>query len=272
VQILLPADFREEQRKIVLAYLVRGHEFNRHEWRQAVIAFDLLKHSMAVVGPKTIPFPIIYRQHVEDPYANAFIQKLYETESIEPASVKLWAEIAGQIVTNLTQIGLYRPNIPATRLLLAYCLYWWRSFTLGYALEIEVQQDLRQAGIQFEMHNLLKREERLSPYDIAVLGFKGDIKSSLYFLQAARSQTLPHDFYITRLSGKQGSRIMVVFVQQSMWQEIDGDTLLTLLEEIADTLPKAAHITHKGTTLTVIDYQLWKEKVRRRQSKEDKHD
>jgi hypothetical protein len=51
-----------------------------------------------------------------------------------------------------------------------------------------------------------------------------------------------------------------------MWQAIDGDTLLVLLEEIADTLPDAAQIVHQGLQLTVIDYDLWKSKMTRYQA------
>jgi hypothetical protein len=97
---------------------------------------------------------------------------------------------------------------------------------------------------------------------------KGDIKSSLYFLQAVRTQKLAHDFYITKVSASRGTRIMVVFVQEGMWRVIDGETLLVLLEEIAGTLPQAARIVHEGLELTVIDYQIWKAKVRRQQKKE----
>lgn len=270
MQILLPSDFREEHRQIALAYLLRGHQFQRDEWRQAVIAFDMLKSSVVITPTGLMPFPVIYRRYVEDPYANIFIERLYAAGLTEPAATTLWASVARQIGSDLTKAGLYMPTLPATRLLLAYCLYWWRSFTLGYALEIEIQKDLQQAGIEFAAHNLLRREERLSPYDIRVLDFKGGIKTSLYFLQAARSQTLSHDFYITKLSGPQGARIMVVFVQQGMWQVINGETLLALLEEIAATLPQAARIVYRGLELTVIDYETWKEKVKRQQNKREK--
>ena len=48
-----------------------------------------------------------------------------------------------------------------------------------------------------------------------------------------------------------------------MWETIDGETLLVLLSEIADTLPQAMRIIHQGVKLTVIDYEIWKEKVQR---------
>lgn len=234
----------------------------------ATVAFDMLKNAVVVAASGMLPFPVIYRQHIEEPYATPFIENLLVVHSVEKAATQFWAQVAGQIVGDLTAVNLFQQQIPATRLLLAYCLYWWRSFTLGYALEVEIQRDLKRSGIEFHAHDLLKREERLSPYDISVLGFKGDIKTSLYFLQATRSRSLAHDFYITKVSGSQRTRIMVVFMQHQMWQEIDGDTLLVLLEELADNLPQACRIIQAGVELTVIDYELWKAKVRRQQ--EDK--
>ena len=164
---------------------------------------------------------------------------------------------------------------------MAYCLYWWRSFTLGYALEIEIQRDLAETGIQFEAHDLRRRQDRLSPYDVTVLGFKGDIKTSLYFLQAARSQLLAHDFYITQVHSRTRIPTLVVFMssptpeagfrQAAMWETIDGETLLVLLSEIADTLPQAMRIIHQGVELTVIDYEIWKEKVQRYQTRKEKN-
>jgi hypothetical protein len=79
LQILLPADFREEHRQIVLAYLLRGHEFTRDEWRRAVIAFDMLKNAVVVLPSVMMPFPLIYRQYVEDSYANS-LRTIYLSE------------------------------------------------------------------------------------------------------------------------------------------------------------------------------------------------
>ena len=272
MHILLPSELSPEYQKVALAYLTDAHRFNQLQWRQALIAFDLLKHAVIVTGSEIRPFPAIYYQYVEDPYADQFIDSLYQAESIEAASIQTWSRLAGQIVSDLTHNGLYNSVIPGTHFLLAYCLYWWRAFTLGYALEIEIQRDLTQAGIKFETHNLRDRRQRLSRHDIVVSGFEGDIKNSTYFLQATRTQTLWHDFYITKVSGKQRSRILVVFVQADMWQLIDGDTLFVLLEKLADVMPQAAKIRHEGLNLTVINYNLWKEKMRRYQQKEHKNE
>lgn len=268
IEVLLPSGFRDEHRRIILAYLDRGHAFTRSDWRQAVLAFDLLKNA-AILFPGGIrPFPVIFRQQIEDRFADRFIDRLMNAALIQETSTVLWAEAAQEIMPTLAQAGLYRHDLPATRLLVAYCAYWWRSFAQGYALEIEIQRDLDAEGIRYEAHDLRKREERLTPYDIAVLGYAGDIKTSVYFLQAARTRSVPHDFVITRVRDRRSARTLVVFMKPDMWQAIDGDTLLVLLEEIVDTLPHAARIEHQGLQLTVIDYAEWKERVRARQMSE----
>jgi hypothetical protein len=270
-QILLPAEFHEGYRQIVLAYLREGHKFGRQSWHEAITAFDLLNNAVVLTSSGFLPFPVIYRQQVEERYADTLIDQLYQVERVEQTSIKLWAEAAGKIEPDLASTGLYSSRLPMTRYLLAYCLYWWRSFTNGYALEIEIQNDLGKSGIQFAAHDLRRRDQRLSPYDLLVSTFKGDVKTSTYFLQAARSRSMAHDFYITKIWGRKGARTLVVFIQADMWQEIDGDTFLVLLEKIADTLPDAAQIVHQGLTLTVIDYSLWKEKIRHFQMEERKN-
>ncbi len=266
-QVLLPAEFDQEHRRIVLDFARRGHEFGRAEWRKAIAAFDLLKNAAVLTEHGLLPFPIIYRQHVEELHADEFIVALYQAEHIADTGASRWATVARAVEPHLAQAGLSRPDVPATRLIVAYCLYWWRAFTLGYTLEIEIQRDLEASGIQFQAHDLRRPEDRLSPYDLEVLGFKGDIKTSVYFLQAARTRTLLHNFYITRIRGQQRTRTLVVFVQADMWQTIDGETLLVLLEQVADTLPQAVRIVHEGVELTVIEYETWKSKVKRYQER-----
>jgi hypothetical protein len=267
LQVLLPAEFDTEHRHIVLDYVQRGHEFGRAEWRQAITAFDMLKNAAVLTENGLAPFPVIYRRVVEEKYANRFIDALYQAQDVAAESAKRWGTVARAIEPDLAYAGLSRPDVPATRLIVAYCLYWWRAFTLGYALEIEIQRDLHSSGIQFVAHDLRQPEERLSPYDLEVLGFKGDIKTSVYFLQAARTQVMQHDFYITRIRGQTRARTMVVFVQADMWAAIDGETLLVMLEQVADTLPQAARIDYRGVELTVIDYEAWKARVRHHQER-----
>lgn len=92
-QVLLPAEFREEHRHIVLEFARRGHDFGREEWRQAIVAFDLLKNAAVLTDQGLLPFPVIYRQHVEDPYADELIEALYRTEHVEAAGLARWATV-----------------------------------------------------------------------------------------------------------------------------------------------------------------------------------
>lgn len=269
LQIWVPADFVAEHRRIVLDSLYRSHMFRSQEWRKMVAAIDRLKNAAVLLPSGRYPFPLVYRQQVEKHYADSFIKQLYQANQIERESITLWANVAKKIRPKLTQAGLLQPNVPESRLLLAYCLYWWRSFTLGYALEIEIQRDLAVSGIEFQAHDLRQRSTRLTPYDLLVSGFYGDINTSTYFLQAARTRSIAHDFYITRIHGQRRVRTLVVFIQDEMWKTIDGQTVMALLSKIVDTLPQATRITtHMGTELVVIEYELWKEKIRDYQAAE----
>jgi hypothetical protein len=258
LRVLLPAEFTEAHRKLALAYLVRGHTFNPQEWREAIPAFDLLHDAAVVTSTGVMPFPVLYQREIEARYAAEYIQLLWQGEGQSTAH---WAAVARRIPQDLAQKGFYRPTMPATRFLLVYCLYWWRAFTLGYALEVEIQRDLEATGVRFEADDLLTPRGRRAPFDLAVSGFKGDVKTSLYFLHATRSRALRHDFYITRVVGGGRVRTLVVFLQPEMWQTIDGDTLLVLLTKIATHLPDALRLVYEGHELVVVDYALWKQKI-----------
>jgi len=186
---------------------------------------------------------------------------------VTQAGVADWAEVAGRIPGILHEAGLLPAEQPAARLLVAYCLYWWYAFAYGYMFEIEVRRDLEQSGVEFLAHSLVSREERLSRHDLEVSGFRGDIKRSLAFLQTARGRHLPLSFYIVRLTQAGNERTLVVMMRQPMWNAIDGDTILTTIEALAEVLPTAARIRIGDAEVIVTDYELWKRLVRRRQAK-----
>jgi hypothetical protein len=118
-QVLLPAEFREQHRRIVLEFARRGHEFARDEWRQAIVAFDLLKNAAVLTDRGLLPFPVIYRQHVEEPYADDFIEALYLAERVDVASVSQWATVARDIGTLGTGGRYVAPGC-------AHCSRKWR--------------------------------------------------------------------------------------------------------------------------------------------------
>ena len=266
VRILLPAEFQDIHRRAALAWVRRGHEFKYGEWQVALRAFDLLKEA-AVATPSGIqPFPAIYYRYVDEPHSDDFIRSILKADQVESVGTRAWARIAQTIPSALHQAGLAPPNQPAARLLVAYCLYWWYAFAHGYIFEVEILRDLTESGVQFASHDLTIRQERMSPWDLEILGFRGDIKRSLSFLQTSRGRRLPYVFYITRLTGASRTRTLVVLMRQVMWEVIDGETILTSLDDLADALPDVAHMRISDLEVIVADYTLWKKLVRRRQS------
>ena len=266
LRVLLPSEFQDAHRRAVLAWVRRGHEFSAEEWQVVLEAFDLLREAAIVTQRGMLPFPVVYFLHVEEPHAKRFIQALLDAEDIEPTGVRAWAEVARSMLPALHEAGLADPRHQASRLLVAYCLYWWYAFAHGYIFEVAVLRDLERCGIEFAGHDLLVRQERLSAWDLEVLGFRGDIKRSLFFLQTVRGRHLPHAFYIVRLRQTGRSRTLVVMMRQPMWETIDGETLLTTLDDLANVLPDTARIRVGGAEIVVADYALWKCLVRKRQS------
>jgi len=266
LRILLPAEFQDVHRQAVLAWVRRGHEFNHEEWQVAIRAFDLLKEASVVTRQGILPFPVVYHRYVDEPHADSFIQALLDAPGVESVGVQAWADVARRISIELRQAGLVPPHQPATRLLVAYCLYWWYAFAYGYILEVQVLHDLAQSGIQFTAHDLTNRQGRVSPWDLEVVGFRGDIKRSLFFLQTVRGQHLPHAFYIVRLTQKSRSRTLVVMMRQAMWDVIDGETILTAVNDLANVLPDTARVRVADVEVVVADYTLWKRLVLRHQS------
>jgi hypothetical protein len=266
-RILLPAEFQDIHRQAALAWVIRGHVLSHDEWQVVFRAFDLLKEAAVVTAPGVLPFPTIYFRYVEEPYADRFIRSLLEANDVERIGVAGWAEVAGQIPAVLAEAGLVPAQHPAARLIVAYCLYWWYAFAYGYMFEVLVLRDLAQSGVEFTAHDLTSRQERLSSYDLEVLGFRGDIKRSLVFLQTVRGRRLPLTFYIVRLTQAAKERTLVVMMRQVMWDEIDGDTVWTTLDGVATVLPAAARVRVADVEAIVADYALWKRLVRQRQLK-----
>ena len=266
LRILLPAEFQEIHRRAALAWVRRGHKFNRDEWRVAFRAFDLLKEAAVVTSRGVLPFPAIYHRYVDEPYANGFIHTLLDADEVEPTGIQAWAKVARSISPELREAGLVPPRRPAARLLIAYCLYWWYAFAYGYIFEVEILRDLSQSDIQLTAHDLTKRRERMSPWDLEVLDFRGDIKRSLSFLQTSRGRRLPYAFYIVRLTRADRSRALVVLMRQAMWDTIDGEIVLATLRNLPNVLPDTAHVYISNVKVIVADYETWKQLVRQRQS------
>jgi hypothetical protein len=160
-------------------------------------------------------------------------------------------------------MGLREPMTAPARLLLAYCVYWWASFAKGYVLEAAVKQDLTDSGVEFQAHNLLDPAERFAPYDLLVSEQHGDIKTSTYFLFVALSFPLRCELYITRTFDarlRQWRRI--VLLKRAAWDEIDGESVFGTLEHALSTLTTPVEFSIGGEALVMIDYNVWKGKIR----------
>lgn len=258
VKIRLPPGFGPDHERVVIDYLA-GRLYGREAWAKAFEAFDLLDQAVLVTAQGYFTFRALYQRIVDRQMADNYLGELLTLRDLEQQSPALWSRFARQIVSEFRQRGWRRSDVPEARLLLSYLLYWWGAFARGYAFEVEVFRDLRSSGVQFQAHNLLDHQQRYSPSDLTVSGMAGDVKTSIYFVQAATP--LVHDFYIVRLFAQGHTRTLVVFLKSAAWDIIDGDTVPGHLGTIVDQLPDPVRIRHCGQELVVVDYDEWKRRI-----------
>ena len=53
-----------------------------------------------------------------------------------------------------------------------------------------------------------------------------------------------------------------VIMQESAWNEINGETVPTTLELSFNVFPHAGEISVRGQRLIVVEYELWKAKIK----------
>lgn len=267
--VWLPTAFTPQHQQVVMKHLEKGRwTLSSTEWRWALEGFGLLHNALVYMPSEWLSFRSVYDLQVDAPFAERYLADLLALDDVKTKSKKISARYAQLITANW-----YRSVWPqllgdSGRLLLSYWLYWWRSFTYGYAFEVQVFRDLETSNIAFTAHNILDREERRSHYDLEVLGLFGDIKTSFYFLRSGRSSNLPHDFYITRLWYQNRSRIMVVLMQPVAWEQINGDAERTTWEVVRAKLPKIASLLHKGREVVLVTYEEWKTRIQNEQFNE----
>lgn len=262
IQIQLPFGFGPDHERVVIDYLA-GRLSGREAWARALEAFDLLDQAVLITAKGRHTFRALYQQMVDRRMADAYLGELLTLRDVKEQSPALWSRFARQIISEFTQRGWRRYDVPGTRLLLSYLLYWWGAFARGYAFEVEVFRDLRDSGIQFQAHNLLDRQQRYSPSDLTLSGMAGDIKTLIYFVQVAAP--LVHDFYIVRLFARGRVRTLVVLLQLPAWDIIDGDTVPGHLDTVVEQLPAPVRIRHRSRELVVVDYEEWKRRILRLQ-------
>jgi hypothetical protein len=262
LKIRLPTKFNQVHEEAVIAYL-DGALKGRKAWSLAFTAFDLLDGAILLQQGTEQTFRTLYRRIVEDSFADVYLHKLLALPDVKNQSPALWSHYARKIVAAFTDYGWERHDLPASRLLLSYLLYWWGAFARGYAFEVEIFQDLQKSNVQFQAHNLLNHDERFSLSDLTVNNLAGDIKTSVYFLQAAARPA--HDFYIVRLYVKRKVYTFAVLLQPDAWNEINGDTIPGTLETVLNQWPQPVRIERRAYKFVVIEYTEWKRRILRLQ-------
>jgi hypothetical protein len=97
------------------------------------------------------------------------------------------------------------------------------------------------------------RAERLSPYDLIVNRWLGDIKHTTYFLHTARSFPLKCDFYITRLYDTRRRRyVRTVILTEAAWRDLNGAVTAATLENAANFFPAPVQVKLVGKLFPVF--------------------
>jgi hypothetical protein len=264
MQIVLPDEFAAEDAAVVLKYL-HGEPLAPEQRSRVLTAFDLLHLARVIDSGITQTFKVVYRDLVDRRYCDGFVDELYAPDGLRAAPTRQ-AAVARAIQRTLRDCDWLPVGVPESRLLAAYCLYWWSAFARGCAFEVEVFRDLSYSGIEFHPHDLRRRDERFSSADLVVLEFLGDVKSSTYFLDAARTRSLSLDFYVTQSRTGTRPRRWLVFLQRAMWERLDGPTERCSIAELPDVLPRPACVSHGSVELVVADYEVWKDRLRKAQT------
>lgn len=144
----------------------------------------------------------------------------------------------------------------------ACCIFWWDSFAKGYIFEVAVYRDLKKTGVAFIAHDITDPEQRRLSFDLLVSDWRGDVKTSTYFLVTARTRALRHDFYITRLYDRERRhRVWAVIMQPEVWAAINGETKVVDLSQAHQRFPTVSCFYHRNHRLVVAAYETWKAKI-----------
>jgi hypothetical protein len=266
MQIRLAPSVTPEQKSAFNKYLVERRTMNERDWLHALRAFEQLGECVVLWDEGEQTFAQIYQELIDARFADEFLFRILAARQVEVEGNRLKTTMARQIFDILVERNLYQRDLSESKYLLAYCYFWWDSFARGYIFETHIFNDLKSYGISFIAHELRQRAERFSRSDLIVMGYEGDIKTSTYFLHTSRTRLLLNDFYITRLyDAYQRERILVVMLNETFWQLLDGETVESTIRQVPRVLPRAAHLDFAEGRLVVIEYEDWKARVKAKQ-------
>jgi hypothetical protein len=266
--VQLPPNFDRAHRQIFHCYL-QGQELSGGEaWSLLIQTMDILRRAEVIQGEDVETFAAIYDRLIDAKHTDQIIDDLLASSAPEAESESLRASVARLILADLRAVDLWRADVPESQTLVGFCLYWWQMFVRGYAFEIAIYRDLASSGVIYTPHDLRNRQTRLSEYDLTVMNFRGDVKTSTYFVQTSRSQTLRHDFYITRMYHREARQwYRTVWLKLAFWQLLNGTPTPVDYHAIWQVLPGVAQITLYTRQFVVVLYEEWKQRLIARQAK-----
>ncbi|MGH9832365.1 MAG: hypothetical protein ACREBD_33775, partial [Blastocatellia bacterium] len=235
------SQLHQEHQRVLLRYLRDERTLSHQDWVTLSEAVDVLSESRVVVDGEGQTFRRFYDERIDAHFADSFLVQLGSLTDVEEEGRRAQAIVAQEIVQLLDKAEGFSRDDNFSRLLLIYCLYWWAAFARGYIFEVVIFRDLTASGLQFSAHNLARRDERFSSYDLFLLDLRGDIKYTTYFLTADRLSLFNSDFFITRWYPGRGW-LRVAILRETAWDifslpPCDDQRQIVTLDEVALTLP-----------------------------------
>lgn len=268
--IALVTTITERQRELLVRYAARPRSIRPFEWREALTVFDKIGDSRLLHGGQHYTFSAFYNNFVEDCYADSFLKDLNALTDIEVEGFSLLEEYSSKVLSELEQAGVRLTGNVEERCLIAFCHYWWTSFSKGYIREVAIFRDLQASGVSFEAHDLMDKRQRFKSFDLTVSSWRGDIKTSTYFLHVRRSFPLTSDFYIVVLYDEvTRQKLNIVMMKPDLWEKINGPTTSCELCNVARHFPKPVQVTVRGKNLVVVSYSTWKKLILCMQQREE---
>lgn len=266
LEIYLPKTLNVEQQQVLISYLNAPRTLTRTEWTIIWNVMDVLRTAIVTVGEQRYTFSEFYRVNIDDVYADAFLNDLWDAEQPEFVGRQLKTRISKEIRHLFRTQSWYIPAKKETRWLFAYCIYWWNSFANGYIFEVSVLKDLQKEGIVFSERDIRNSAVRFTSADILIEEWTGDMKNSTYFFFVARSYPLICDFYITRLFNAERRRYdWIVILNKRMWMNIDGETKASDFHHLDECLESPLHFELSSNIFIAVSYLVWKQKLLRYQ-------
>jgi hypothetical protein len=260
--IKLATGLTEAHQIALLKSIVNPIAANPQERQSLLNGIDLLRSSRVEIDGQNLSFANFFDRFIDSIYTDRFIDWVLGSTQIVADSQRLKKKIVEEIRARFVQENWFRRDLPESRFLVAFCLYWWNAFATGYIFEAEVFGDLRESGVRFHAHDLRKRAERYSFADLTISEMQGDIKSSTYFFATTRTSDLAHDFYITRYyDNVKRQYYWFVILQAEFWNEIDGETQPMVFPNWPADFSRPAIFDFRGSEWVVVSYQIWKAKM-----------